>query len=156
MKKGLSAVLAAVLLAACGSDDGTDGREDTGRAETTPSGAKLVRFRSPRIPFTFEHPKNLKVEVRRTARTELRPRRYLDEFRRDLEGEVREVNTREERVGDLDVGVLEVEDGEFSSVSYFFTGAGRTWQIECTADPERSQEMEAACRTAVEAVDFDR
>jgi len=156
VKKGLSAVLAAVLLAACGSDDGTDGGDDTGRAETIPSGSKLVRFRSPRVPFTFEHPKNLKVEVRRTARTELRPQRYLDEFRRDLEGQVSGVNTREERVGDLDVGVLEGEDDKLTSVSYFFTGAGRTWQIECIADPERREQMEAACRAAVESVDFDR
>ena len=156
MKKGLSAVLAAVLLAACGSDDGTDGGDDTGRAETTPSGSKLVRFRSPRIPFTFKYPKNLKVEARRTAPTELRPRRYLEEFRHDLEGGVRAVDTSEEQIGDLDVGVLKVEDDEFASVSFFFTGARRTWQIECTADPEQSEQMEAACRTAVESVEFDR
>jgi hypothetical protein len=147
---GLSAVLAAALLAACGSDDGTDGGEDTGRAETTPSGSKLVRFSSPRIPFTFEYPKSLKVGVRRTAGTELRPRRYLDEFRRDLEGDVRAVTTREERIGDLDVGVLEVEEGDSTSISYFFSGAGRTWQIECT------EAEETACRTAVESVDFNR
>ena len=153
---GLSAVLAAVLLTACGSDDGTDGGEDTGRAETPPSGSKLVRFRSPRIPFTFEHPKNLKIEVRRTAGTELRARRYLSEFKRDLEGEVRAVDTREEQIGDLDVGVLEVEDADFTATSYFFTGAGRTWQVECSADPERGEQMQAECRRAIQSVEFGR
>ena len=147
---GLSAVLAAALLAACGSDDGANGGEDTGRAETSPSSSKLVRFQSRRIPFTFEHPKNLKVEVRRTADTELRPRRYLDEFRRDLEGEVLAVDTREEQIAGLEVGVLEVEESGSTSISYFFSGAGRTWQIECI------EADEAECRSAIESVDFRR
>lgn len=147
---GLSAVLAAALLAACGSDDGSDGGEDTGRAETPPSGSKLVRFRSPRIPFTFSYPAGLKVKVRRTARRELVPRRYLDEFKRDLEGQVRAIRTREEQIADLDVGVLEVEESGSTSISYFFSGADRTWQIECI------EADEAECRRAIESVDFGR
>ena len=154
MKKGLALFLAAAFLAACGSGNDGDG---AGRdpVETTPPGAgPVVRFHQQGVPFTFDYPDNLEVRVRRTARTELRPRRYLGEFKRDLEGEVRSVDTREERVGDLDMGVLEVEGGDFTSVSYFFTGAGRTWQVECTAKPERRQRMEADCRTAVESIDF--
>jgi hypothetical protein len=147
---GLSAVLAAALMAACGSDDGTDGGDDTGRAETSASSPKLVRFEADRIPFTFKHPENLKVEVRRTAGRELRPRRYLAGFKRDLEGKARVVATREEQIGDIQAGVLEVEEGGSTSTSYFFSGAGGTWQIECTDDDA------AACRAAVESVDFSR
>ena len=48
----------------------------------------------------------------------------------------RTVETREERIGDLDMGVLEVEARDFTSSSYFFTGDGQTWQVECIADAE--------------------
>ena len=66
------------------------------------------------------------------------------------------MDTREDRVGELELGVLEVKDGDFASVSYFFTGAGRTWQVECIADPEHEERTEAACRAAVESVEFHR
>jgi hypothetical protein len=155
VKRALSLFLAAALLAACGSDDdGDDGDRDP--VETTPGVDLGARFKSPGIPFTFDYPENLKVRVRRTARTELRPRRYLDEFGRDLESDVRTVDTREDRVGELDVGVLEVKNGDFASVSYFFAGAGRTWQVECIANPEREERTEAGCRAAVESVEFHR
>ena len=155
MKRAVSLFLAAALLAACGSDDG-DEDDGNDRPETAPARGALKRFESNRIPFTFDHAENLKVRVRRTARTELRPRRFLDEFKRNLEAEVRRVDTRKERVGELDVGVLEVEDDDFASVAYFFTGAGRTWQVECIARPEQKERTAAACRNAVETVDFAR
>jgi hypothetical protein len=180
VKRGLSLFLAAALLAACGSDDGDEGG-DRERVETTGATADVdaVRFESPRVPFTFEYPGDLEaekhprggmlarvavergeqlnaIEVRRTARTKLAPKRYLDEFKRDLEGTVRRVSTREERIGELGMGVLEAEDSEFTSSSYFFTGAGQTWQVECIADPEHRPQIETACRTALESVDFDR
>jgi hypothetical protein len=58
--------------------------------------------------------------------------------------------------------VLEFDDAiesggemvEFTSSSYFFKGAGRTWQIECIADAEHRAQIEAACRTALESVQF--
>jgi len=155
VKRALSLFLAAALLAACGSDDDGDA-DDRDLVETTPGVELGARFESARIPFTFDHPENLKVRVRRTADTELRPRRYLDEFGQDLETERRAVDTREDRVGELDVGVLEVKDGDFASVSYFFTGAGRTWQVECIAGPEHEERTEAGCRAAVESVEFHR
>ena len=136
-----------------------------------------LRFESDRIPFTFEYPDDLAadksppkgtlarvavkpgarlnaIKVRQTARSELGPERYLDEFQRDFEGSAASVATREERIGDLDAGVLEVEESDFTSTSYFFTGAGRTWQVECIADAAHAQQIEAACRTALESVDF--
>lgn len=175
MKRRLSLFLAAALLAACGSDDGGDDE----RVETTPPTPELARFESNRIAFTFEYPEDFAAEthprkeilarvgvkrgerlnaiqVRRTARRELEPERYLDEFKRDLEGTVRTVETHEERIGDLEVGALEVETADFTSSSYFFPGAGQTWQVECSADSEHREEIEAACRTALESVEFAR
>ena len=175
-------MLVAALAAGCGSDDGDDER-----AATTPSARDLARFESPRVGFTFEYPKDLVAEkrpreqvlarlavergsrlnaikIRRTARRELRPERYLDEFRRDFERTVGTVEKREERIGALEAGVLEFEDTvehggemvEFKSSSYFFGGAGQTWQLECIADPEHRSAIERACRTALESVDFSR
>ena len=46
------------------------------------------------------------------------------------------------------------ETVRFTSTSYFFSGAGRTWQIECVAEPEAAAEIDAACREALESVDF--
>jgi hypothetical protein len=178
VKRGLSLFLAAAFLAACGSDDGDDGAR-TGTTTAAAEPAEPVRFKSDRIPFTFEYPQDFAAEkqprarvlarvgvergrrlnaiqVRRTARGELRPKRYLDEFKRDLEGTVRTVATREERIGGLDVGVLAVEDSDFTSSSYFFTGAGQTWQLECIADSEHRQVIEEACRTALASVEFAR
>jgi hypothetical protein len=96
------------------------------------------------------------IEVRRTARRELDPGRYLEEFRRDFARTVGPVQKRRERIGDLDVGVLEFETPRFSSSSYFFKGAGQTWQLECVADPEHRDEVDEACRAALESVDFGR
>ena len=184
MKRALPVLLAAALLAACGSDD-DDGNRNGERAETAPAASELARFESPRIGFTFEYPAEFAAEkrprervlarvgiergsrlnaikVRRTAARELGPERYLDEFQRDFERTVGAVEKREERIGQLDMGVLEFEDTverggqivEFTSSSYFFTGAGRTWQLECIADTAHRAEIDAACRIALESLDF--
>ena len=184
MKRGFSLVLAAVIAAGCGSDDGDEGDEGD-RGKHAPPAGDLARFESRRIAFTFEYPKDFTAEkrprenvlarvavrrgsrlnaikVRRTARRELRPERYLDEFQRDFERTVGAVEKREERIGDLDAGVLEFEDSveqggekvDFRSSSYFFTGGGQTWQLECIADAKHRAAIEAACKTALETVDF--
>lgn len=178
MKRGLALFLAAALLAACGSGDGDENGAARDDVKTTPAGADVIRLESDRIAFTFEYPDDLTaekrrpagilarvsvepgerlnaVQVRRTARTELPPKRYLDEFKRDLQGTARRVETREERISGLEAGVLEVEDSDFTSTSYFFTGDGQTWQLECIADPEHREQIEAACRTALDSVEFD-
>ena len=173
--------LVALAAAGCGSDD----RDEDGGPEPATPAAGLARFESPRIGFTFDYPEDLladtrpredvlasvgvergsrlnAIKVRRTARRELEPKRYLDEFERDFELTVGTVEKREERIGQLDTGVLEFEDAvtrggelvEFTSSSYFFGGAGRTWQIECIADAEHRAQIEAACRTALESVQF--
>lgn len=181
MKTVLWLGLAMVIAAGCGSDGGDEGD----RTEQAPPAGGLARFESPRIGFTFDYPKNLTAEkrprenvlarvavkrgsrlnaikVRRTARRELRPERYLDEFQRDFERTVGSVEKREQRVGELNAGVLEFEDSveqggkrvDFKSSSYFFTGGGQTWQLECIADDEHRPAIEAACRTALESVEF--
>ena len=173
MKRGLALFLAAAFLPGCGSDDG----DDETVAETTQPPAERAVFESNRLGFTFEYPDDLAVDrrppppvlarvavrrrdrlnaiqVRQTARRELRPTRYLDEFRRDLERSVESVETREEQVGDLDVGVLEVEGGDFTSSSYFFAGAGRTWQLECLSDDEHRAKIDEACRIALGSIAF--
>ena len=176
MKGTLPVFLAAVVTAGCGSgDDDRDDTAETGQA--APPAAERALYESKRIAFTFEYPEDFRagkrppapvlarvatgrgaklnaIQVRRTARTPLKPERYLDEFKRDLEGTERTVATREEQVGDLAVGVLEVTGADFTSRSYFFTGAGQTWQLECVADAEHRAQIEAACRTAIESVQF--
>ena len=172
MKKGLWLALVAVLLSGCGSDDE--------RVETPDEGVDRYQvFESRRIPFTFLYPRSFvaekrpreavlarvalkrgsrlnAIDVRRTARRELRPARYLDEFRRDFERSFGTVEKRRQRIGDLDTGVLEFETAKFRSSSYFFTGAGQTWQVECIADAEHQPAIDAACTTALESVDFAR
>jgi hypothetical protein len=173
VQRGLALLLAGAIVAGCNSDDG----DERTAVETAPAAGDRLRLESNRIPFTFEYPSDLTAEknpprgtlarvsvkprarlnaiqVRRTARRALGPARYLDEFKRDLEGSAESVATREERIGDLATGVLTVEDSNFTSTSYFFTGAGRTWQVECIADPAHEQQIEAACRIALDSVDF--
>jgi hypothetical protein len=179
VRKGLWLAFAVMLLSGCGSDDD--------HPDAAPRADKLNTFASPRIPFTFDYPKHFVAEkrpreqvlarvgvkrgsrlnaikVRRTARRALNPDRYLGDFQRDFQRSVGTVEKHEERIGDLDTGVLEFDDRvkeggekvEFRSSSYFFTGAGQTWQLECIADAEYRAEIDAACRTALESVDFRR
>ena len=178
-------VLVAAVAAGCGTDNGDD-TDDGDRAETEAYSVKEARFQSPRIAFTFLYPDDFAAErrpreqevlarvgiergsplnaikVRRTARRELPPRRYLDEFQRDFERTVGAVEKREERIGALDAGVLEFEDSvkrgdemvDFTSSSYFFKGGGQTWQVECIADDAHGEQIEDACRVALRSVDF--
>jgi hypothetical protein len=185
VKRAVSAVLAAMLLAACGSDDDGDGGEriDPTQTETATPRPDTALFRSERVGFTFEYPNHFvrerapgvlgqvsvakgeffnAIKVREAADRELPPERYLDDFQRDFERRVSDVDQREETIGEIDAGVLEFRDAhaergkevEFNSASYFFTGAGRTWQVECVAEAGHRDEIDAACEAALESVEF--
>jgi hypothetical protein len=191
VKRAIALAAVAVLMAACGSDDedaGDGGETEAGApTETAAPAPDTSLLRSDAIGFTFRYPQEMKAEtrprdqvlaqvsvepgarlnaikVRRTADRELGPERYLDEFRRDFAKAVGEVEKSEERIGNIETGVLEFEDsvemeGEtvaFTSSSYFFKGAGKTWQIECIADIEHREQIEDACRAALESVEFTR
>jgi hypothetical protein len=183
VKRAFSLFLVALAAAGCGSDDGDEGdraeapprARDLARfespriaftfdypkdlvAEKRPRGQVLARVaveRSSRLNA---------IKVRRTARRALSPDRYLGAFQRDFARTVGTVEKRKERIGGLDTGVLEFDDSverggekvEFHSSSYFFTGAGQTWQVECIADSGHRAEIDAACRAALESVDFAR
>lgn len=191
MKLGLSVALAALFVGACGS--GGDDAETTatspsaGATETSAGGPESPLFKAKQVGFTFRYPRGFTattkardqvlgqvslepdarlnaIKVRETADRELKPDRYLDEFRRDFSRSVGNVDERREKVGDLDTGVLQFDDtadlhGEkvgFSSTSYFFAGAGRTWQVECIADEQHADEIADACRDALESVEFTK
>jgi hypothetical protein len=190
VKSAVSAVLVAALLVGCGSggddDDPAETRAETA-AETPPPSADTARFETASVGFTFEYPKDFAVEtkprgdvlgqvsldprgglnalkVRETADRRLRPKDYLEEFRRDFARTVGKVDKRVETIGGLETGVLVFEDSveqdgetvELTSSSYFFSGAGRTWQLECIADDDHREEIAEACGAALESVEFKR
>ena len=182
MKRALSLCLVALIAAGCGSDDGGDDdmteAPAAGDVATFESPRIGFTFDYPKELTAEKRPSEdvlarvgierdsrlNSIKVRRTAGRELDPERYLDAFQRDFERTVGMVEQRRERISDLDTGVLEFEDSirrrgetvEFTSSSYFFTGGGRTWQVECISDADHRAEIEAACMTALESVDFDR
>jgi hypothetical protein len=177
-------ILACALVAGCGSDDdsGSNGDSgDTGTAETVATErfesprigftfdypGDLVAQRRPRrdvlAQVSIERGSAINaVKVRRTSNRELDRDSYLDEFERDFERTVGAVEQREEEIGGLDVGVLEFEDSvelrgepvDFTSTSYFFTGGGRTWQVECIAEDAQRDRIERACTTVLESIEF--
>lgn len=190
MKRAVTAVVTAALLAGCGSDDHAQNGDTA--AETTPDtnaqtaapAPDVAVFRADGVGFTFEYPKEYvrgeppgvlgqvspergaffnAIKVREAADRALPPARYLEDFQRDFARRVGTVERRMETIGDLDAGVLEFSDShgekgedpvEFTSTSYFFTGAGRTWQLECVSEGEQREEIEAACRGALESIEF--
>lgn len=175
MKRAVFAVAAALLLAACGSDDDrVDGDGTTTRGERAAPRPATARLDAKRVGFTFEYPARFAVSrgsgaivrvsrrrgdrfntinVRRVAGPNP-PRGYVDDFRRDFAREVGEVGKRRERFGDLEVVVLEFTEPAFSSRSHFFTGAGGTWQVECVAGREHRAQMDRACKIALGSVRF--
>ena len=179
MRKGLWLAFAVVLLSGCGSDD--DHPDAAPRADklTTFASPRIpFTFDYPKHFVAEKRPREQvlarvgvkrgsrlnAIKVRRTARRALNPDRYLRDFQRDFQRSVGVVDKDEQMIGDLETGVLVFEDSVsrsgkevgFRSSSYFFKGAGQTWQVECIADAEHRAEIDAACRTALESVDFRR
>jgi len=180
VKKGLWLAFAAMLLSGCGSDDDPVGtQKEVPRQHRVFESSRIpFTFEYPKNLVAEKRPNEQvlarvgvergsrlnAIKVRRTARRVLTPDRYLGDFQRDFARTVGTVDKREERIDDFNMGVLEFDDSiekggektEFHSSSHFFTGAGKTWQIQCIAEAEHQAEIDQACTTALESIDFRR
>ena len=173
--------LAATLLAGCGSDDSDEGdRADTGPAPAGLAHFESPGSTSPSITRRTSRPRDghasacwpawesSAAHASTRSRYAARPAASSTPIATSTSSSATSsapwarVDKRKERIGDLDAGVLEFEDSvkrgprtvDFKSASYFFRGAGQTWQVECIADDEHLQEIEAACRIALGSVAF--
>jgi hypothetical protein len=170
-------VFAVLVIAGCGGDDG----DGDSAADPTTASPDVAVFDGPEVGFTFEYPKEFAaqtaprrqvlgqvsvepnarfnaIKIRQTAEQELETDRYLDEFQRDFSRTVGKVEKRKETIGELQAGVLSFDDSvkgtRFTSTSYFFTGGGGTWQVECIADTQHRSEIDDACMAALESIEF--
>lgn len=180
MKRALLILAVAAFAAGCGSDDA----DEAGQTEPPEDEIAVYRSDEVAFTFEYPSDLTAETErqgrllgqvslepgapldaikIRKTADRPLPPARYLGEFQRDFAEAVGEVERRTERIGDRTVGVLSFEDtlqeqGEdvpFASTSYFFAGAGATWQVECISRREHREQIDEACLMALESVDFD-
>lgn len=107
------------------------------------------------------------IKVRKTGDTELPFASYAPQFRSQFEAQLGvKLSQREETHGGISFGVLEwskpfayTDLGQrkttrLSSASWFFAGAGKTWQIECISDSDHRAEIDAACRQAIGSIRF--
>jgi hypothetical protein len=163
-------VLAAVLAAGCGGGK----RPDRNRT-----------FTDPGFPFTFRYPKAFHAStrdqgstlalvaldarnalaIRRTSVRALDPDQYLSSLRAAFTRQGLRVTARRERHAGQAMGVLEFVipasnpaaggRADLHTESYFFTGGGATWQLECRSTARRAQ-VEGACATALASLHFRR
>jgi hypothetical protein len=107
------------------------------------------------------------VKVRLTSERELPFASYAAQLRSQFEDQLAtKISQRQEKRRELDVGVLEwrkattqtnlgeEETVRLHSTSYFFTGAGKTWQVECLSSEEHRADIEKACRQALGSIEF--
>ena len=172
----IAALLSALALAACGSDD--DGG-DNEPAEKKPAAQSEggTTFEASDVGFTFEHPEEFKQEnadqgkiiatlkldeenglnIRKSSDQALPPSFYLDEFERDFERspDVGDVQKKTTRYGGRETGVLVIPDAPSAvpgskervrAEEYFFAGDSKTWQLECLSTEEKRSEVDAACK----------
>ncbi len=160
----LAAALVIALLAACGED--------------------RKRISSPRIPFTFEVPEDYKrvpvrpgssqgtppilavgadrlnvIDVRQSAPREV----PLDRVARQVAASLDQLGfsnaeaKRESHAG-RDMLRFDVDNRVRGTATrsrlYFFTGGGKTWELECQSAEDGRGELEDACEDAVNSVEF--
>ena len=160
----------ALAFGACGSDGGDDTR----------------KVSNARIPFTFELPKDFKekslrqgtsqgsppivaygidelnlIDVRQSARAAL-PLETVDrQLKTSLSqlGFANEQSTREKHNG-IEMIVFDVNSRVSGkptrSKLYFFTGGGGTWEIECQSSGGGADEVDGACKTALDSIEFTK
>ena len=157
-----------MTLAACGGDTQ---RADAGRA-----------LAGPALPFTFRYPSTFRADtadrdgvlatvaldardaiaVRQTSDRALDPDQYLGSLRASFARQGLNVAGRREDHAGRRMGVLSLTipaghpgaggRGPLRTTSYFFTAAGRTWQVECRS-ARRAAEVRRACATALRSLD---
>ena len=106
---------------------------------------------------------NSAVKVRQASAQELPTSAYLDQFRRQFQQQVGRVDKAMERHSDIEMGVLSFDQPvtlkgqrtRVNSKSYFFTGGGKTWQMECVSTSEHKAKIDAACRQAIDTIKFE-
>ena len=159
------------VLGACGSSD---------------SGDETQKVSSPKIPFTFELPKEFKktpvtpgssqgappivaygldklnlIDVRQSATKELSLDSVSAQIKTSLAqlGFANEQGKREKH-GDTEMVVFSVDNKvsgtKTTSTLYFFTGGGGTWEIECQSTPPKADQVSEACTTAVDSLTFTK
>lgn len=169
------ALLGALVLAACGSGDGSSGDRTDAR-----------RFQAPDVAFTFEYPPSMRQSDRDSGdeRARISPEpgdldnalkvsqvsgreetlsRYVERSRQQLSRRVGGVDLEIERHRDIEMGLLSYGnptkvDGRrtrLESQAYYFVGGGRTWRLECLSTSEREPQIRAACRQALDTIRFE-
>ena len=106
------------------------------------------------------------IKISRIGETAQPFESYIDQFQEQFEADLGvKVDQRVEEHGGYPMGVLEWTDEytytdlgqeettELKSTSYFFVGGGKAWQIECLSDPERREQIEAACDQILETIE---
>jgi hypothetical protein len=107
---------------------------------------------------------NSAIKIRQASAQELPHSAYLDQFRRQFQQQVGPVAKAMERHSDIQMGVLSFDQpvtlrGErtrVNSKSYFFTGGGKTWQLECVSTSKHKAKVDAACRQAIDSIKFEK
>jgi hypothetical protein len=107
------------------------------------------------------------LKIRKVADTALPFSSYRDQFKRQFEGDLgTTVKATTETHGGTEFGVLtftkdltyqdlgEEKTTELHSESYFFTGAGKAWQLECISAAEHRTEIDKACAEALGSLSF--
>ena len=162
--------LGALALAGCGSGGGSDETsfEATDVAFTFEHPAEFKQDDADdgkvlaRLELDPNQP-NDAIKVRQTSARELPLSAFLDTFQRQFSAQVGPVRKRTEKHADREMGVLQfgqsiTEQGKrvrATSTSYFFSGGGKTWQLECVSTGAEKPKVDAACKQAVDSVAFE-
>jgi len=107
------------------------------------------------------------LKIRKTSDKELPFESYASEIRSQFEDQLgTKVTQKTGRRGDLELGVLQWTNSytkkdlgeekriDLASKSYFFTGGGKTWQLECLTSQDYFEQIAEACKQALGSIEF--